>query len=227
MKPKHNILKEVFAGKTLTRILMNSNLSAETLKGRVVDIGGGRNPDYFEYFKKGSDVQIEPLDGSLSGIDFEIDILPYSDDSIDTVIACNVLEHVYNHKFLLNEMSRILKPKTGRIIGFVPFWVGYHPDPHDYFRYTSEALGRLLSESNFTDINISAIGGGPVIANYNTIVLSVPRIIRPLLYLLYAPLDRLFLFLRPQSAKRNPLGFIFSATKTTKYKIKTSCINGI
>ncbi len=206
-------IRFLLKGQTLARILMNEALSRETLRGKVVDVGGGRNPDYFNFFKKDGVVQIEPIDVSLSGIDFETDALPYSNDSVDTVIACNVLEHVYNYSFLLGEMSRILKPKTGRIIGFVPFWVGYHPDPHDYFRYTHEALKRILDEAGFGEICISTIGGSPIIANFNTVVLSVPRIIRPLLYFPYAALDQIFLFLRPQSTKRNPLGFVFSATK--------------
>lgn len=197
-------------GQTMARILMNRGLGEETLRGRVIDVGGGRAPDYFDYFKKEGVTLIEPVDGSISGIDFEADALPYQEQSVDTVVACNLLEHIYNHKRLLSEMHRVLKP-GGQLIGFVPFWVGIHLDPHDYFRYTPESLERLLAEAGFRDIRVRAVGGGPILANFNTIVLSVPRIVRPPLYIWYATFDKLFVRLRPRSRQRNPLGFIFTA----------------
>ncbi len=207
------VAKQLFAGQSVARIYMNSALAEETLHGRVVDVGGGRHPDYFNFFKKDATVSIEALDGSLSGIDFENEALPYADGIIDTIIACNVLEHIYNYRFLLGEMARIAKPNTGRLIGFVPFWVGYHPDPHDYFRYTGEALARLFMETGFIQHRIVPLGGGPILANFNTIVLSLPRWMRPMAYLPCGIFDALFVFLRPQSAARNPLGYLFVASK--------------
>ena len=205
-------LKKLFGGQTLARILMNRALGAETLRGKVVDVGGGRHPDYFEFFQKENVTDIEPLDASISGIDFESDTLPYASGSVDTVVSCNVLEHIYNHRFVLGEMERILRSR-GTLVGFVPFWVGYHPDPHDYFRYTREALLRLLTDTGFTEVRIREVGGGPFIANFNTIMLSFPRFLRPILYLPYVLLDRVFLVLRPKSRARFPLGFIFIAKK--------------
>lgn len=190
---------------------MNTLLAQETVRGRVVDVGGGRNPDYFDYFQSEGDVYVERVDGSISGIDFEKDALPFSSGSADTVILCNVLEHIYNYQHLAGEVRRILAPK-GKLIGVVPFWVGYHPDPHDYFRYTHEALKKILEQAGFIDVKISSIGGGPVLANFNTIVLSVPRIFRPVLYLFYALGNRLFVYARPESIRRHPLGFVFTAS---------------
>ncbi len=195
---------------------MHEGLSRETLKGKVVDIGGGRNPAYFNYLQKDergkTAVSIEALDASISGIDFEKDILPYQNSSIDTVLLCNVLEHVYNYRFLLGEILRIMKP-SAQMIGFVPFWVGYHADPHDYFRYTDECLHRIFSEVGFKNIRIVRIGRGPLLGNFNTVVLSLPRFLRPILFLLYESADRIFVWLRPNSVKRNPLGYLFVAER--------------
>ena len=212
MEQAPSIVRELFAGKTLARVLMDEGLAAERVRGRVLDVGGGRHPDYFDYLQKEHVTSIEPVDVSISGIDFEKDALPYADSAADTVVACNVLEHIYNHRFLLGEIRRVLKA-GGTLVGFVPFWVGYHPDPHDYFRYTSEALTRLLKDAGFTDVRVRSVGGGPFLANFNTIMLSFPRVLRPILYLPYATLDAFFLKLRPKSRERNPLGFIFRATK--------------
>ena len=205
-------LKHLYGGQTMLRILMNRALGEETLRGNVVDIGGGRSPDYFEYFKKDGTVTIVAEDGSMNGINFETDRVPYADASVDTVILCNVLEHIYNYEHLLAEIQRILK-NDGRLIGFVPFWVGYHPDPRDYFRYTHEALERIFSDAGYTSAKIRPIGSSPILANFNTIILSVPRFVRPILYLSYAPLDWLFAKVRPNSKIRNPLGYIFVARK--------------
>jgi SAM-dependent methyltransferase len=192
---------------------MNHALARETLRGRVIDVGGGRGPTYVKYFKKADHgCTIVPVDYSLSGIDFEKDILPFPDGGADTVVCCNVLEHIYNFPFLMGEMSRILKPGA-QLIGFVPFWVGYHPDPHDYFRYTNEALARICLDAGLKVEHITAVGAGPFVANFNTIVLSVPRVLRPILYVPYVVLDALFVKIRPASRARNPLGYIFVASK--------------
>lgn len=203
-------LKKLYAGQTLVRIRMNTAFTHETIRGRVVDIGGGRSPDYFSYLKTEAGTTIEASDLSLSPIDFEKDTLPYEKNSVDTALMCNILEHIYHYDHLLSEVSRILRPE-GKLIGFVPFWVGYHPDPHDYFRYTHEALAKMLAEAGFEDVKIARVGGGPFAANFNTIVLSFPRVLRPVLYLPYILLDRFFLFLRPASIVRFPLGYIFTA----------------
>ncbi|MEK7604884.1 MAG: methyltransferase domain-containing protein [Patescibacteria group bacterium] len=206
-------LRKLYAGQSLCRILMNRALTHETIRGHVVDVGGGRSPDYFSYLQSESGTAVEVSDLSSSPIDFEKDPLPYASGSIDTVLLCNVLEHIYRYTHLIGETHRILRP-DGRIIGFVPFWAGYHPDPHDYFRYTHEALFKMFAEAGFKDVTITRIGGGPFIANFNTVVLSFPRLVRPLLYIPYALLDRLFLFLRPASRVRFPLGYVFTASST-------------
>ena len=207
----HTLIR-LYRGQTMLRILMNRALGDETVRGKVVDIGGGRNPDYFEYFKKEGKPEIEPLDGSISGINFETDALPPGSNTIDTVILCNVMEHIFNYEHLLSEIKRILKT-DGQLIGFVPWWVGYHPDPHDYFRYTHEALERIFNDAGYTSAKIRPIGSSPILANFNTIVLSVPHIVRPILYLWYGLLDALFVRVRPKSRERNPLGYIFTVKK--------------
>lgn len=207
-----HMFRHLYAGQSLMRILMNRELSKESLRGRVADIGGGHNPDYFDYFQIEEGMRLERIDGSFSGIDFEKDPLPFASATLDSAILCNVLEHVYNYRFLLSEAHRVLAD-GGKLVGVVPFWVGYHPDPHDYFRYTHEALLKILAEAGFRGIAVRPVGGGPLLANFNTIVLSVPRILRPPLYLWYMLLNRIFVRVRPNSARRQPLGFVFVASK--------------
>jgi SAM-dependent methyltransferase len=155
---------------------------------------------------------VDIVDGAFQKINFETDALPYADGAYDTVVVCNVLEHIFNHRFLTNEMYRVLK-QGGGLVGFVPFLFQYHPDPHDYFRYTKEALTRVLKDAGFRDVAVTEIGGGPFFVNYNTLSLSMPRVIRIVLFPLYALLDWIFLKLRPQARERYPLGYLFTAKK--------------
>ncbi len=210
--PLLHTLSKLYEGQSYVRILMNDAFRSLKVRGLVVDIGGARNPDYFAYLRGASDAKIEPVDGMLQKIDFETDALPYADAAAITILMCNVLEHIFDYRHLLAEARRVLAPQ-GQLIGFVPFWVGYHPDPHDYFRYTEESLRRLLTEAGFTDIDVRPLGRGPIIANFNTIVLSVPRIMRPPLFIWYAMCDALFVWLRPASVRRHPLGFLFTASR--------------
>ncbi|HVM73367.1 MAG TPA: methyltransferase domain-containing protein [Candidatus Paceibacterota bacterium] len=207
-----SISRKIYGGQSLARILMNRGFRAYALRGRVVDVGGGRDPNYFDYFNTTAMTSKEAIDASLSAIDFENDSLPYNDESVDTVVCANVLEHVFNHRHLIVEMHRVLK-STGTLVGFVPFLIQYHPDPHDYFRYTKEALVRLFTDAGLVDVRVETIGGGPFAVNFNNIMLSMPRQIAALFFFIYWPLDCVFLKLRPAARGRYPLGFIFSAKK--------------
>jgi ubiquinone/menaquinone biosynthesis C-methylase UbiE len=207
-----SLLKRIRKGQSLTRILMNDGFRDFILKGKVIDVGGGRNPDYFEYFKRGEEVSVEAVDGSINNIDFEQDRLPCADNSADTVICANVLEHIFNYRHLVSEMKRALKIK-GQFIGFVPFLINYHPDPHDYFRYTNESLYKIFFEAGFTQIKIKAIGSSALYANYNNIMNVFPRFIRVMLFIPYYFLDRLYVYLRPNIKDRFPLGYIIYSIK--------------
>lgn len=190
---------------------MNDSFRAFSIKGKTLDVGGGRKPDYFSHLMNDGTAEVMPIDGSMTGIDFETDALPFDDATFDTLICANLLEHIYNYQFLLLQMRRVLRP-GGHLIGFVPFWMAYHPDPHDYFRYTQEALERMLADAGFSDISVRPLPGGPFSANFNTIVLSLPRVLRPFAYLGYAFLDRVFIAVRPHATNRNPLGYTFYTT---------------
>ncbi|KND47917.1 MAG: hypothetical protein AB199_04135 [Parcubacteria bacterium C7867-004] len=210
--------KLVAQGKTPLRALMNLALRDHTLSpGITVDLGGGNNPSYLGYLKGVEATTFVNLDtqfgeGANAAIDFEKDALPYEDGSVDQVLMLNILEHIYNHRFFVGESFRILKPgKT--VIGFVPFLINYHADPHDYFRYTHEALERIFTDAGFKSVDIRTLGGGPFLLNFNTIACFVPRQITMLLWPFYYALDVLVLRLRPALRKRFPLGYIFVLTK--------------
>lgn len=210
---KEGVLKKLYKGQSLLRILMDLEFRNHTLRGRVVDVGGARTPDYFHYFKKEGNITVDPIDGTFNKIDFEKDALPFTTESVNTVISANVLEHIYNYRFLVQEMHRILT-KGGTLVGFVPFLMYYHPDPQDFFRYTQTSLRRIFEEAGFTNVTITIVGGGPFFVNFNMTVFSIPPICNALLFPMYYLLDKIFLWFRPASRDRYPLGYVFSGKKS-------------
>lgn len=211
------ILNEIIKGKSLARALFNAELAAVKVNGLVLDVGGGKHQDYLGFLDMDGGVSVETVDIALKGqrgrvVDFEKDPLPFNEAVFDHVLVFNVLEHVYNYQFLIKEMQRVLR-EGGQLVGFVPFLVNYHPDPHDYFRYTKEALRKILESNGFDGVRVSEVGRGPFAVNYNNLALSLPIAARVVLLPLYYFADTLFLSLRPNIRARYPLGYLFTAQK--------------
>ncbi|MBS0461884.1 MAG: class I SAM-dependent methyltransferase, partial [Proteobacteria bacterium] len=61
--------------------------------------------------------------------------LPFVDDSFDSVLLLEVLEHVAQPGAVLTEIRRVLKP-GGVLLPSMPFLYPLHDAPHDYQRYT-------------------------------------------------------------------------------------------
>lgn len=209
-------IKQIIRGKSLLRALMNIEASRYTLAGSVLDIGGGDEPSYHHFFKGLADCNLSNLDLYSQGeLAKKIDLehpLPFNDQAYDFVLMFNILEHIYNHQNLVKEASRVLKV-DGQLIGFVPFLINYHPDPHDYFRYTKEALNKIFQEAGFKQIVIKEIGAGPWAANYNNLIFFLPTFLRVLVYPIYYLLDKVLLRLRPNFRHHFPLGYFFLLKK--------------
>ena len=75
--------------------------------------------------------------------------IPLPDASVDLVICQEVLEHVAHPRRAMAEFFRILKA-DGRLYLQLPFVIGYHPCPRDYWRFTMEGMEQLAAEAGFT-----------------------------------------------------------------------------
>lgn len=196
-----------------------------TLTGKVLDLGGRalsfehgkpRGASYHRFLKfENAEILRLDIDSETSpdyNIDLEKDPLPFKENSVDTVLAFNLFEHIYNHKFLIKEISRVLKPGA-LMLGSVPFLVRIHPDPKDFFRYSKDTLERLFSEADFGKIIVEYVGLGPFVCQYSQIEFICPRIIRPILASISILLDKAFLRLKPHLAGKFPINFIFIVKK--------------
>jgi hypothetical protein len=103
---------------------------------------------------------------------------------------------------------RIVRP-GGQLIGFVPFLMWYHPDHHDFFRYTDEALEIILKKAGASNCRIEPIAHGPFTAALQMFGQLLPGIITTLLFALVYPLDSLYVKLKPIAKGRYALGYYF------------------
>lgn len=82
---------------------------------------------------------------------------PLKDECCDIVFMSNVLEHVPNPGFLIQESQRVLKPE-GVLVGTAPFLAKVHQGPYDFYRYTNFMLERLLAENSFRTWKVESLG---------------------------------------------------------------------
>ncbi len=131
------------------------------VSGKTLDFGAGsakyRNlikPHAHEY------ITFDMMPGA--NIDVVGDALnpPFDDNSFDTVISTQVLEHVEKPWVVVHHIGRILK-SGGVCIITAPFLVPYHADPHDFFRYTKEGMRSLFTNEGFTIVESGGYGNTP------------------------------------------------------------------
>ena len=75
--------------------------------------------------------------------------LPFDDNSLSLIIAQEVLEHIADPWTTVNEAHRVLAP-SGVFYVQVPFQIGYHPGPSDYWRFTKEGLRTLFPSDRWS-----------------------------------------------------------------------------
>lgn len=82
--------------------------------------------------------------GDLCEYDFE-------ENSFDTVVVSEVLEHLHAPHLGVDNVYKALKP-GGLLIVTTPFIFPIHDKPYDYFRFTKYGLKHLLS--NFENVQV-------------------------------------------------------------------------
>jgi SAM-dependent methyltransferase len=132
-------------------------------------------------------MELEPGEGiDVVG---SVESMPFESGSIDLVIAQEVLEHVGSPDVAVREVHRVLK-QGGVAYIQLPFVIGYHPCPQDYWRFTHEGIGRLVESENF-DVVRTGMSVGPAVGFYRIFVefLSIfasvifPKVYRPAKFL--------------------------------------------
>lgn len=148
------------------RKLSYEKLSTLSIDGNVLDLGGSRNADYHSLIHGEHIFTTINLDKE-NGCDIYADLeqpFPVKSDAYNAVVCMNILEHIFNYRQFLNEAYRVLR-EGGSFVMLVPFLIQVHPSPHDYFRFSAEALNLLLIEVGFKDIVVEPLGYGSISAS--------------------------------------------------------------
>lgn len=140
----------------------------------VLEVGAGHY-DHRPYFTEAS---LTKLDADLSqGPDIVGDAhaMPIDDERFDGVLAIAVLEHVDDPYQVVREMYRVLKP-GGRVLAWIPFFVGVHGFPEDVSRFTTYGMRRLFELAGFEVVRLDeAPYAGLFLQASSTVHFLLPR----------------------------------------------------
>jgi SAM-dependent methyltransferase len=130
-------------------------------RGEVLDIGCGNKP-YASLFPTsvtsytGVDVQQSHL--QVVDIICPATDIPLPDNRFDTVFCTQTIEHVFDHKQLMAEAFRLLKP-GGHLIMSGPFYWPLHEEPYDFYRFSRYGFEELVKEAGLSVLAIKENGG--------------------------------------------------------------------
>ncbi|MFH1638666.1 MAG: class I SAM-dependent methyltransferase [Candidatus Woesearchaeota archaeon] len=110
--------------------------------GIVLDVGSKYSP-YKEEIPCTKYLRLDIDKNSKPDICCDLHKIKWKSGYFDTIIATEVLEHLYDPQKAINEIHRILK-KGGICILTTRFMCLYHPDPKDYYRFTKDSLAYLF-----------------------------------------------------------------------------------
>lgn len=165
-------MKNTLIKKSLNRILQEIYIKDKIAQGVTVEFGAepSSKKNFVNFIKKEHSINVlfsdkypknkntlkEDLEGNLT----------FDTNSINTTIIFNVLEHVFDIKNALLEINRCLNDRNGKIIGSTPFIHRVHGAPKDYNRYTKQYMEKILSKTNFKNIEVKNLGFGPFTSAY-------------------------------------------------------------
>jgi len=183
--------------------------NSNELSGKLLDFGCGLKP-YKHLFKRvneyiGVDYYNEDREKrQLVDVYYNGKHIPFENNTFDSILCTEVLEHVFNLDELLIEFNRVLKP-GGKIIVTTPFMWEEHEQPYDFARYSSFALLYLYPKNGFDVLKHSKLGNDVEVINQFCIN-----------YIKNIFGDRFVFLLIPFAAFFNFLGLVFGSILPTK-----------
>jgi SAM-dependent methyltransferase len=195
-------------------------------RGRLLDLGCGYVP-YFEiYSGLVEDNVCVDWENSFHKSPF-VDLIanlnrpiPLQDESFDTILLTDVLEHISEPGLLVREISRLLRASGKAIIG-VPFLYWLHEAPFDYHRYTEYGLKHLCDQAGLQIVSRETYGGAPevmldIVGKIFSFLPGFSALIRPYSWLcLFVEKSKLVRRISKATAADLPLGYCFVAQKNT------------
>jgi SAM-dependent methyltransferase len=136
--------------------------AVESARGTLLDYGCGGQP-YRALFTPYIERYIGADVAAATGIKLDLELVPgepapLPDQSVDTVLSTQVIEHVPEVDVYLAECRRLLKP-NGTLVLTAPMHWRHHEAPYDFLRFTRFGLTRLLEKHGFAIGNLEPCGG--------------------------------------------------------------------
>ncbi len=132
---------------------------ADTVRGRVLDVGSGSKPRYRGFFKGSSEYVKLDIEG-VPDVDVTgtAESIPLPNESFDAIVSTQVIGDVYDLRKAFTEFFRVLKP-DGVILLTEGFMDPLHDEPYDYWRITPHSLRRLAEDAGFQVELVEKRGG--------------------------------------------------------------------
>lgn len=159
---KNNIQEYVV--RTLLFKSLKKNI--DVLHGTLLDVGCGEMP-YKEYILENSKVSTYHgidlpsntiRDTKVSDFTWDGITLPFPNETYETILCTEVLEHCFEPDILLKEVYRVLKP-GGNAYFTSPFVYPIHEAPYDSQRFTPFGLDYRFKKAKFSEVKIFPLGG--------------------------------------------------------------------
>lgn len=111
--------------------------------------------------------------------------LPFQDKVFDFVLSQEVLEHVSDPFQAMCEMGRVLR-QGGSLYCQVPFIIGFHPGPSDFWRFTREGIQGVVEQAGLKCREVT-MAVGPATGFYRILVEFLATLVACLGAFLYLP----------------------------------------
>lgn len=134
--------------------------------GVLLDVGCGAKPyekTFTPYVDKYLGLEYSPESGyrgNKADLCGDAGLLPLADESVDTILCTEVMEHVPNPEKTIEEFARVLRP-GGIVITTAPFVYPIH-DEYDFFRYSPQGLATIMKRHGLTIEEIKPLSGTAV-----------------------------------------------------------------
>lgn len=160
MKPRGFCDSSDHAFITIHLIERSISLLAKELTGEMLDVGCGKQP-YRSYFNHVKSLKTCDFDAERGEVDFACPAhkIPLPDESLDSILCTEVLEHVPDPLAVWREFYRVLRP-GGKVLLTTPMYWPAHELPYDFHRFPEHGLRHLICESGF-ELEAIIPRGGP------------------------------------------------------------------
>jgi SAM-dependent methyltransferase len=134
---------------TLDRELMRQ--FARLQRGVVLDVGAKAAP-YRQHVPAERYLRLDINPAKNPDICCDVHDLQWESDYFDTVLAIEILEHLYDPQRAIDQIYQVLK-SGGVCILSTRFLYRYHADPQDHYRFTWDSLRYLFRRFRHVEVH--------------------------------------------------------------------------